>query len=457
MNDTRAMAALTAEDIPLDRLDLNEGQLLDVPANPRKLTPYNLERLAKSLRDDPRMLALRELVAVRHGDRLVVVGGNARLAALRHMGAATAPVKVLPDDTPPAFLRAFVIKDNNAYGEWDWDLLDSQWDATELDNWDLQRPDQPDQPEAPEEDEGSEDGQTEELADTAPTRCQPGNLWQMGDHRLLCADCTDPASYQRLLDGDDQPPRLLLTDPPYGVDYGKKNRSLNKGGNPDDIIGDADDPIALADLLRRSLGCAYQRIDKGAAIYVWMNDRHFATLDTTLGKLGATRNSVIVWVKSHFVLCRADYHQQHEFCRYAHKPGGHTYFIARRDQTTTWEDMAPQVAKMGKGQLVNLVKHLMEGGPQTDVWRCDKPQASHQHPTMKPVRLFGRAVRNSSQRGDIVLDPFAGSGTTAICCEQLGRKARLIEIAPRHCDGILDRWERLTKGKATKLNGNDNG
>jgi site-specific DNA-methyltransferase (adenine-specific) len=147
-----------------------------------------------------------------------------------------------------------------------------------------------------------------------------------------------------------------------------------------------------------------------------------------------------------------DYHGKHEPCLYGWKEGAAHYFVNARNRTTVWEDGEEiDIDKMKKSEMQKLLHDILDDPTPTTVINCPKPQRSADHPTMKPVRLFGYQMANSSRPGDIILDSFGGSGTTIVAAEQLGRKARLMEYDPHYCDVIIARWEKLTGKKAIRI------
>jgi site-specific DNA-methyltransferase (adenine-specific) len=276
--------------------------------------------------------------------------------------------------------------------------------------------------------------------DTEPGAVPPtpvtaaGDLVVLGDHRLLCGDATDVATVARVLHGDEV--ELLLTDPPYGVSY--------VGGTADALTmtGDADDDQALEHLLETSLGVARFFAPAGAPAYVFHADTHGEIARRAFGAAGWDLKQVLVWVKQRFVLGRQDYQWQHEPVLYGWKPGAAHRWYGDYDKTTVLDDdVDPR--KLSKAQLLEAVLAYAEQA-HTSVLRHDRPTSSSAHPTMKPVGLIASLMENSSRAGGVVLDPFGGSGSTLIAAENLGRRARLVEIDPGYCDVIVDRWERHT-------------
>jgi DNA modification methylase len=245
-----------------------------------------------------------------------------------------------------------------------------------------------------------------------------GELWVMGDHRLVCGDATSSNDLQKLTAGS--PADLLWTDPPYGVSYVGKTREGLKLAN--------DDASGVDGLLEQAFEAIDGVLRPGSPLYV----AHPAgALSVTFAQrfLGAgwRLHQSLVWVKDRMVLGHADYHYRHEPILYGYKPGP---------------------GRWGRGH-----QGWHGGNDQDSVLEVPRPAASPDHPTAKPVELITRCLANSSAPGEVVLDPFAGSGSTLIACEQLGRAARLIEIDPRYCQVILDRWMAFTGERAVRVDG----
>lgn len=159
---------------------------------------------------------------------------------------------------------------------------------------------------------------------------------------------------------------------------------------------------------------------------------------------------VVVWVKGTFTLGRQDYQWRHEPCLYGWKDGAAHRFRDSRRESTVIEDGAPDIEHMTKAELRAALAEVWSDKVATTVVRCEKPARSEQHPTMKPVRLMAYLMANSTEPGQTVLDPFCGSGTTLVAAEQLGRTCWAMELDPRYCDVILERWERLTGRTAVR-------
>lgn len=246
---------------------------------------------------------------------------------------------------------------------------------------------------------------------------------------------------------------LLLTDPPYNVALGHHQRpseALQLRRRTDGLVIENDDmdEEAFREFLRKALTAAKSRMRPGAAFYIWYADTSSLAFRTTCKEAGFEVRQNLIWAKSAFAMGRQDYQWRHEPCLYGWKEGAAHYFIDDRTQSTVYEDARPNFAKMKKEEMRELLENIYADKVSTTVLHEKKPSASILHPTMKPVPLIARLIKNSTKKGDIVLDPFGGSGTTLITCEQLKRKCAMVELDPHYCDVIIDRWEKLTGGTA---------
>jgi DNA modification methylase len=376
------------------------------PGNPRR-NDHAVEVVAKSVRE----FGFRQPIVV-DADGVIVVGHTRYKAALK-LGLSEVPAHVALDLTP-AQAKAYRLADNRtaSIAEWDDDKLVAELLAlrdvgVDLDLLGFPADELTEMLGGGVTLEGDPDD-TPELPADPVTR--PGDLWRLGKHRLVCGDAADPAAYAKLLEGTQAD--LLLTDPPYGVSY---------VGGTADAMTLANDDLAPEDydpFLAKTLGAAAACLKPGAAFYVWHADVHGATVRRAAERAGLPLRQVLVWVKSAFAMGRADYHWQHEPCLYGWRPG------------------AP---------------HQWHGGRAQGTTLCfDRPARNGEHPTMKPVALFQRLVENSCPAGGVVLDPFAGSGTTLVAAHACGRRAALLEVDPRYCDVVVKRFEALTGLTATR-------
>jgi site-specific DNA-methyltransferase (adenine-specific) len=296
----------------------------------------------------------------------------------------------------------------------------------------------------PPQEEPVEEDDFDEDKDVIETICQPGDLWQLGNHRLMCGDSTKKEDVAKLMQGELA--HLWLTDPPYNVAV-KNSQGMT-------IANDnmASDEFRI--FLRNAFAAAYPVLDKGCPFYVWFASKEHINFEGALNDVGLQVRQELIWNKNHFILGRAHYQWKHEPCLYGWKGDSCRYFIDFRNRASVIEDETEiNIDKMKASEMRDLLHKIYEERIPTTVINCMKPNKDEDHPTMKPVRLFGYQMANSSKRGDIILDSFGGSGTTIVAAEQLGRKARLMEYDPHYSDVIIARWEKLTGGKAQKIEG----
>ncbi|MBN1629432.1 MAG: site-specific DNA-methyltransferase, partial [Thermoleophilia bacterium] len=238
---------------------------------------------------------------------------------------------------------------------------------------------------------------------------EPGQLWVAGAHKILCGDCCDEVVVNRLLEG--QKCQICWTDPPWNVAYGEnKNPRYRLRTIENDNLGGEFPAFA-------SQFCTIiaESVLPGSPIYVAMSAQEWPVIHGALAQAGFHWSSTIIWVKDHAVLSRKDYHTRYEPLWYG------------------WKDGAARLCKVGDRT-------------QNDVWEIDRPTRSDEHPTMKPVELVVRSLVNSSRAGDLVFEPFVGSGTTAVAAEQTGRACRAIEIEPKYVSVTLERLEGMGLG-----------
>jgi DNA modification methylase len=347
------------------------------------------------------------------GDDGVIVAGHGRVMAARKLGLSEAPVIVL-SHLSPTQRRALMIADNQIATNADWneEMLAAELAALKDEAFDLELL-------------GFDDAEIDRLlADTLdpdeaadevpepPTDpvSRPGDLRICGEHRVLCGDATVLADVERVLDGEFAD--MAFTDPPYNVNYANSAKDKLRGNNRP-ILNDALGEEFGALLYDASVNIL--TVTKGA-VYICMSSSELDRLQTVFREAGGKWSTFVIWAKNTFTLGRSDYQRQYEPILYGWKDGADHYWCGARDQG--------------------------------DVWFFDKPTKNDLHPTMKPVALVERAIRNSSKSRDIVLDPFGGSGTTLIAAERAGRRARLIELDPKYVDVIVRRWQEATGGRA---------
>lgn len=348
----------------------------------------------------------------------IIVAGHGRLAAAQKLGLEIVPVVVL-DHLTPTQRRALVIADNRIAENAGWDdaMLRIELEALQLEGFDLDITgfDADALAELIAGDEPDLDGQTDEdavpeVGETPISR--PGDVWVLGPHRLLCGDATVAEDYDRLMQGDVAD--MVFTDPPYNVNYANSAKDKMRGKDRailNDNLGDGFYDFLLAALTPTVAHCH-------GGIYVAMSSSELDVLQAAFRAAGGKWSTFIIWAKNTFTLGRADYQRQYEPILYGWPEGATRHWCGDRDQG--------------------------------DVWNIKKPTRNDLHPTMKPVELVERAIRNSSRPGNVVLDPFGGSGTTLIAAEKSGRIARLIELDPKYVDVIVRRWEDFTGKQAIR-------
>ena len=383
--------------------------LIAYARNPRK-NDHAVEQMAGVIREFGFRIPI---IAMSTGD---VVDGHLRLKAAQHLGLETVPV-LLADDLTPAQIKAFRLLANRSatWADWDDELLglelaelqDAGFDLAltgfSEDEWDALIA-------GDESTEGlTDDDAVPEVTDDAVTK--PGDVWLLGEHKVICGDATKAEDYKALL--GEELADMTVTDPPYNVNYANTAKDKMRGTNRpilNDNMGDGFAGFLL-------LACQNILAVTKGAVYIAMSSSELDTLQSAFRAAGGKWSTFVIWAKNTFTLGRADYQRQYEPILYGWKDGAEHYWCGARDQG--------------------------------DVWQIKKPHKNDLHPTMKPVELMERAVRNSSKTRDIVLDPFGGSGTTLIACEKSGRRARLMELDPKYVDVICKRFE-LFSGKQAK-------
>jgi DNA modification methylase len=276
-----------------------------------------------------------------------------------------------------------------------------------------------------------------ELPETARTKT--GQLWDLGGHRLLVGDSTDPDDVARLMGGELAD--CIFTDPPYNVAYvGGTKEALT-------IQNDEMSEDDFAAFIRAAYDRMFESAAPGAGIYVCHSDTGGGIFRKALVDSGFYLKQCLIWVKDTFVLSRQDYHWQHEPILYGWKPGAAHSWYGRRVKATVLDEET-DLSALKKADLVAILEEIRDN---STVLREDKPRRNGEHPTMKPVPLVARMLANSTKRGDIVLDPFGGRCSTLIAAAQMDRRCYTIEKDPRYADVILERWEKLTNCKAEQV------
>lgn len=348
-----------------------------------------------------------------------LVGGHQRLKVLQELGIENVEVSAV--DLSPVKEKALNIALNKIQGEWDFPKLKDLLEELDTGEFDM-------------EITGYGEKEIEDLMtqfhipgvgktpdDAIPEQperiCKKGDLWQLGTHRLLCGDATKQKDAGRLMGGEMA--QMVMADPPYNVQYtgGSGNRSKRKDSYTDNMS-----PGDYEEWLRKWLRVAGEVSDNKAALHLWFAASMMREIVVALDDTRWQRRALIIWNKlsAHYGALGSQYKYHHEPCYYAHKKG----------KSPRWF------------------------GPTNEpsVWDCEQPRVNDLHPTMKPVSLYERSVRNHTQLNNLILECFGGSGTTIIVCEKLGRRCYMMEIDAQYCDVIIARWQDYTGQKAEKLN-----
>jgi DNA modification methylase len=412
--------------LKLSELAPNTGQIPGLPINPRQWTKGDVDRIAASLKETPELLEARPVLVIPHDGKYVILGGNLRYEGARANKEKEVPAIIFPEDTPVEKLKEVVIKDNGAFGAWDYDALANEWDDLPLGDWGVPAW-ETESEDKPLEGEASEDEFDE--TDAVEQRCKAGDIWQLGEHRLMCGDSTDAAQVALLMNGERAD--IAFTSPPYNLGASKMsdkcpNRAMNNGTaykEYDDNVSDDE----YTELIEKSLGNALDFTD----------DAMF-----NIGILKSSKDGII----------RMMYDFKDRFC-----------------DIIVWNKS--QSMPLGLPSHAGCVGHRCElifcfnkngnrafSHPQwkhgAQINRIDTGNASgneyaKQHAATFPVALPFEVIKAFTDSS--VLDLFGGTGTTMIAAEQLGRKCFMMELDPHYCDVILARWEKLTGQTATKI------
>lgn len=371
----------------------------------------------------------------------IIVEGHGRWMAAKELKMETVPILRL-DELSDEQRKAYALAHNKTaeLSGWDFDVLATE--LKDLADFDMSQFGFDMAAVGEEEADVHDDEFVEELPKSATTRL--GDIFRMGGHYLICGDSTKEETIKNLLQG--QQVDLLVTDPPYNVDYVGKTKDALKIEN--DKKSDGDFHKLLVDAFK----AADQVMRPGAAFYIWHADSEGFNFRGACREIGWQVRQCLIWNKNTFVLGRQDYQWKHEPCLYGWKDGAAHYFVDDRTQSTVFEDKGNDIDHMKKEEMKALLKEIFEEKISTTVLEEDKPSRSAEHPTMKPIKLLARQIKNSSRKGENVLDIFGGSGSTLITCEQLGRHCFTVELDPKYCDVIIKRWEDFTGQQAVKIN-----
>lgn len=370
---------------------------------------------------------------------LIIIAGHTRWKAAQKLGLETVPC-IQADDLTPAQVKAYRLADNKVAEAAQWDLDALQFELEELDNMDFDMEPFGFETETFDEQIAEDDNFEAELPTTPMTRS--GQLWLLGKHRLMVGDSTKRQDVEKLC--SDATVDMIVTDPPYNIDYTGGTKDAMKIEN--DNWGDDE---GFIEFLKAAFENMRDQLKAGGSFYIWYASTQSKNFLEAAERAGLNIRQTLIWNKNTFSLGRQDYQWKHEPCLYGWKDGAAHYFVNTRNLATVIEDAENQdIDNMKKDELKDLLKSILGGCKDTTILDEKKPTKSDLHPTMKPIPLIARQIKNSSRTGENVLDLFGGSGSTLMACEQLGRRCFMMEYDPHYADVIIKRWEDYTGEQA---------
>lgn len=430
------------------------SDLLPADYNPRKMT----ERERKDLEDSIKEFGAVVPLVLNIGKRKdVIIGGHQRTTIYADLGIKEIDTMVPNRELTKNEEKKLNLRLNKNTGSWDLEKLRelglgiltevgfNQIEVTNIfdikqtadDNFNLE----------------------EEEKKAEKTKIKRGDIFQLGNHRIMCGDVRDPKDMAKLMGGVKAD--MVFTDPPYNVDYQGSMNSKTKNKR-EAIQNDAMSPEQFKTFLNDTMASMLTHCD--GVYYICMSSKELAALKDVFEKNGGHWQSFIIWVKNTFTLSRADWQNQYEPILYgwSAKTKNH-YFSGFRDEGNVWENLdklnptfdgKETTLKVGAYHLKlkgEIEGKLIRKNETLDIWHEKKPTKSSEHPTMKPIRLVAKAIKASSKVNDIVLDPFSGSGSTIIACQETNRKGYGMEIEPKYVQVIINRWKLLTNQVEKKL------
>lgn len=410
-----------------DTQEVNIDLLKPYEKNAKKHGRDQLEKLKKSIKEFGFLTPC--LIDAEYN----IIAGHGRVMAAKELEMKTVPcvfIEGLTDEQR----RAYILADNRLgeLGEWDMELVSEELKDLKTGGFDIDLTGFNIDSILFDDDEAAWAEEPEpEIPEEIIT--EVGDMWQLGDHRLLVGDSTSKADVERLMGKESAD--MLITDPPYNVAY---------SGKAGEIINDDMASSEFKKFLLDAFTNASIHMKPGAAFYCWYGSSEHVNFESALGESGLIPHQILVWVKSKFTLGRQDYQWKHEQCFYGWKEGAAHYFIDVRSLGTVEDD----IDKLTREQAIEYIKRM--NSTSTTIYE-DIPNVSELHPTMKPLGLFKKQIRNSSVEGNIVMDLFGGSGTALIACEEMNRKCRMMEYDPKYASAIIKRWETETGQTARRI------
>lgn len=416
--------------LKVEYIPINEIQPYE--KNAKIHTEEQIEQIKKSIQE----FGMNDPIGI-WGKENIIIEGHGRLMALKELGYTEAPVIRL-DDLNDDQRKAYTLIHNQTTMNtgFNIDILNEELQSIDLD-MSFYGFDEIPEPEINIQDD---DFDIEDIEPVKEPKSKKGEIYKLGNHYLMCGDSTNPEDVDKLMNGSVAD--LVVTDPPYNVAI---SNSQGMTIENDDMTDES-----FKEFLDKAFYNLSNNLKEGGAFYVWYASREHINFETALNNNELTVRQQLIWVKNSLVLGRQDYKWKHEPCLYGWKDGSSHYFIDEFNHPTVIEDKI-DFDSLKKEEAVQMLKDIYNDGISTTVIHEDKPTMNDLHPTMKPLKLLARLIRNSSKENEIVLDLFGGSGSTLITCEQLNRQCYMMEYDPVYVDAIIDRYEHLTGKKAVKI------
>lgn len=387
------------------------------PSNPRIIKNDKFKKLVKSIQEFPEMLKLRPIVV---DEDMMVLGGNMRLKASKDAGLKEVWIEIAEGLTEEQ-KKEFIVKDNVGFGEWEWDMLANEWDSVQLAEWGLDVWEN-------EDDKEPEAGliEDDEIPEVKESKVKRGDIWQLGEHRIMCGDSTSSDDVSKLMNGEKAD--MVFTDPPYNIDFQGTMGCTSKDGEiitmkdgysvPNSQYEGIKNDKKTKEEFKLFIEKTLERIKENVigGWYVCFSSSTIEELLNPLIEKGMRWKSIIVWNKNQSPMGGGNFRKKYE-------PIVYGYFNNNFYGKEYSED---------------------------DVWDIDRTRKNDLHPTMKPIPLIEKAIGCSSKKDGSVLDLFLGSGSTLIAAEKLNRKCYGMELDEKYCNVIIERWEQFTGQKAIK-------
>jgi len=365
----------------------------------------------------------------------VLIIGHCRLMAAKRLNISEVPCVRMDSLTEEQVDKLRLLDNKLNESEWDFDLLSEDLPCLDFSDFDIDW----DLPTDTSVDEIIEDTPPDPPEEPTSTY---GQIYQLGRHRLMCGDSTKLEDVKALLDG--KKAECVITDPPYNMAYEGAGNTKDRASKR--IMNDKMSNDDFRQFLHSVYSCYYDVMKDGASIYVFYKELGEGVFIKTMGDAGLTFKQELIWVKDHLVLGGSKYQSMYEPCLMGCKGKSIKIWNGRRNQRSVIES----IDLMSEDELRDALRQVLSD-EEPDILREKKQIVNDLHPTMKPVKLIAKLMRNSSDEDMCVLDLFGGSGTTLIAAEQTNRNAYIMELDPRFVDVIIQRYENFTGEKAVLL------